>query len=149
MSKMTMLKCAGFLLCLAALSMLANHLWNIQGGIFALVDVGLLPIFIYTGVDIESRVSGRLGVEPNGLLGAAITQLQRNHGSNQARMRAWCDPPPIQHARRFPIQAEPAGNPLENCGVKYGFATRIHQPTGGRPPASTIGTVVIRCTETG
>ncbi len=72
MSKMTMLKCAGFLLCLAALSMLANHLWNIQGGIFALVDVGLLPIFIYTGVDIESRVSGRLGVEPNGLLGAAI-----------------------------------------------------------------------------
>ena len=72
MSKMTLLKCAGFLLCLAALSMLANHLWNIQGGIFALVDVGLLPIFIYTGVDIESRVSGRLGIEPNGLLGAAI-----------------------------------------------------------------------------
>lgn len=72
MSKMTLLKCAGFLLCLAALSMLANHLWGIQGGIFALVDVGLLPIFIYTGVDIESRVSGRLGIEPNGLLGAAI-----------------------------------------------------------------------------
>ena len=72
MSKTTLLKCAGFLLCLAALSMLANHLWNIQGGIFALVDVGLLPIFIYTGVDIEARVSGRLELEPNGLLGAAI-----------------------------------------------------------------------------
>ena len=72
MSKTTLLKCAGFLLCLAALSTLANHLWNIQGGIFALVDVGLLPIFIYTGVDIEARVSGKLKLEPNGLLGAAI-----------------------------------------------------------------------------
>ena len=72
MSRMTLLKCAGYLLCLAALSMLASHLWGIQGGIFALVDVGLLPIFIYTGVDIESRVSGKLGIEPNGLLGAAI-----------------------------------------------------------------------------
>jgi|TARA_Y100000310_G_scaffold344737_2_gene459166 hypothetical protein len=52
--------------------MLSNYLFGIQGGIFALVDIGLLPIFIYTGVDIESRVSERFGFESNGMLGAAI-----------------------------------------------------------------------------
>ncbi len=72
MSRITLLKCVCFLLCLAGLAMLSNYLFGIQGGIFALVDIGLLPIFIYTGVDIESRVSERFGFESNGMLGAAI-----------------------------------------------------------------------------
>jgi hypothetical protein len=71
MSKTTLLWCAAFLLLLAGISSIANYYFGIQGGIFALVDVGLLPIFIYAGVDIEGRVSGKLGLESNGMLGAA------------------------------------------------------------------------------
>ena len=72
MTKLTWLKCVGFLLLLAGVSSIFNMLFGIQGGIFALVDVGLLPLFIYTGFDMESRISKRLGLESNGLLGAAI-----------------------------------------------------------------------------
>ncbi len=72
MTKLTWLKCAGFLLLLAAVSYLSNQLFDIQGGIFALVDIGLLPLFIYAGFDLESKISGKFGLESNGLLGAAI-----------------------------------------------------------------------------
>ena len=46
------------------------HTLSVDGGIFALVDIGLLPLFIFTGFDIEERLANRFGFESNGLMGA-------------------------------------------------------------------------------
>jgi hypothetical protein len=51
---------------------ICSHILSVDGGIFALVDIGLLPLFIVTGFDIEGRLAEHFGFRSNGLMGACI-----------------------------------------------------------------------------
>ena len=59
-------------ICYLAALAVAACLLDVDGGVFALVDIGLLPLFIFTGFDIETKISDRFGLDSNGIMGACI-----------------------------------------------------------------------------
>ena len=61
---------------------LIGIMFDISGAVFAIVDIGLLPLFIYTGYDIDKKIADRFGLDSDGILGACIGGGVGNYGTD-------------------------------------------------------------------
>ena len=69
-------------ICYLAALAVAACLLDVDGGVFAIVDIGLLPLFIYTGYDIDKKIADRFGLDSDGILGACIGGGVGNYGTD-------------------------------------------------------------------
>ena len=64
----------GYIYCVLYLFTLAliSLFFEVDGGIFAITDIGCLPIFIFCGYDLDQKLCSAMGIKSTGLIGAAI-----------------------------------------------------------------------------